>query len=73
VSVTISTDDRTVTGTSLTEEVARAARELALSPSELAAIALNAFDRAFATASVIAPLRAKAAQAWDAWRMSAIS
>ena len=73
VSVTISTDDRTVTGTSLSEEMARAAAELALSPTELAAIALNAFDRAFAPASVIAPLRAEAAQSWDAWRMSVIS
>jgi adenosine deaminase len=73
VSVTISTDDRTVTGTSLSEEMARVAVELELSPAELAAIALNAFDRAFAPASVIAPLRAVAAQSWDAWRMSAIS
>jgi adenosine deaminase len=73
VSVTISTDDRTVTGTSLSEEMARAAVDLGLSPAELAAIALNAFDRAFAPASVIAPLRAEAAQSWDAWRMLAIS
>jgi adenosine deaminase len=73
VSVTISTDDRTVTGTSLSEEMARSAVELALRPAELAAIALNAFDRAFAPASIVAPLRAEAAQAWDAWQMSAIS
>lgn len=73
VSVTISTDDRTVTGTSLTDEMARCATELELTRDELAAIALNGFDRAFAPPAVMAPLRADAARAWDAWRMAAIS
>lgn len=66
VSVTLSTDSRTVTGTTLTEEmVAMAAFQL--SPTELATIALNGFDRAFAPAGVIRPLRAVAANAWAAW------
>jgi adenosine deaminase len=66
VSVTISTDDRTVTGTTLTREMARSATEMGLTDGELAAIALNAFDRAFAPAAVIAPLRDAAARAWEA-------
>jgi adenosine deaminase len=73
VSVTISTDDRTVTGTSLTDEMARCATQLHLTREELAAIALNGFDRAFAPPGVMAPLRADAARAWDAWRTAAIS
>jgi adenosine deaminase len=64
VSVTISTDDRTVTGTTLTREMARCALEMALSDEELMAIALNAFDRGFAPGAAVAPLRAMAAQAW---------
>src|SRR6185369_6974158 len=47
VSVTLSTDDRTVSNTSLTEEMARTAAALGLSAAELAAIAVNAFRRAF--------------------------
>ena len=73
VSVTISTDDRTVTGTSLTDEMARCATKLHLTREELAAIALNGFDRAFAPPGVMAPLRADAVRAWDAWRTAAIS
>ena len=73
VSVTISTDDRTVTGTTLTEEMARCARELGLGRDELAAIAVNAFDRGFAPPAMLAPLRAEAVAAWDAWRPTGIS
>jgi len=73
VSVTISTDDRTVTGISLSAEIARCATEMDLSSDEVVAIALNAFDRAFAPPTVIAPLRAEAARAWAAWRDAAIS
>ncbi|HYI66762.1 MAG TPA: adenosine deaminase [Candidatus Limnocylindrales bacterium] len=68
VSVTISTDDRTVTGTTLTEEMARTADAVGLSNDELAAIALNGFARSFAPPVAVAPLRAEAARAWDAWR-----
>lgn len=68
VSVTISTDDRTVTGITLTEEMARCANALALSRDELADIALNGFRRSFAPPSVMAPLAAEADAAWNAWR-----
>lgn len=66
VSVTISTDDRTVTGTTLTSEMARCATEMGLTDVELSAIALNAFDRAFAPRAAVAPLRDAAARAWKA-------
>jgi adenosine deaminase len=68
VSVTISTDDRTVTGTTLTDEMARTAAATGLTADELATIALNGFARAFAPDGVMAPMRAEAARAWDAWR-----
>ena len=68
VAVTISTDDRTVTGTSLTDEITRCAAELALSHDELAAIALNGFHRGFAPAALLAEVTAEAERAWDAWR-----
>lgn len=67
VSVTISTDDRTVSGINLTDEMARTATALSLTPAELAAIALNGFRRAFAPRVVIDPLLAEAEQAWAAW------
>jgi adenosine deaminase len=73
VSVTLSTDDRTVTGVSLTEEMARVADAQALSRAELAAIAVNGFSRAFAPSATIAPLLAEATRAWDAWRGAVIS
>ncbi len=68
VSVTLSTDDRTVTGTSLSAEMAGTADAVGLLDSELAEIALNAFDRAFAPRAAVGPIRAAAARAWDAWR-----
>lgn len=68
VSVTISTDDRTVSGTSLTDELAATAEALGLTDGELAAIALNAFRRAFAPRSLVAPLLAEAERAWGDWR-----
>ncbi len=71
VSVTISSDSRTVTGTSLTDELARTATALSLTRDELAAIALNGFARAFAPPLVLAPMRAVAALAWESWRLEA--
>ena len=68
VSVTISTDDRTVTRTTLTDEMARCAAALALSREELAAIAVNGFRRGFAPPAMLDPLRAEAVAAWEAWR-----
>lgn len=67
VSVTLSTDDRTVTGTTLSDEMAHTAVAVGLADDELAAIALNGFDRAFAPPAVVAPMRAAAARAWDEW------
>ncbi len=69
VSVTISTDDRTVTGTTLTREMAGCADAVGLSPAELAEIAVNAFRRGFAPAALLDPLRAEALAAWEAWQM----
>lgn len=67
VSVTLSTDDRTVTGTTLTEELVRTARAVGLNADELTAIALNGFRRAFAPPVVMQPIFASATRAWDAW------
>ncbi len=69
VSVTISTDDRTVTGTTLTREMAGCADAVGLSPAELAEIAVNAFRRGFAPAALLDPLRAEALAAGEAWQM----
>jgi adenosine deaminase len=68
VSVTLSTDDRTVTGTDLTTEMARSADALGLSREELAEIALNGFRRGFAPPALLGPIAAEATRAWDAWR-----
>jgi len=67
VSVTISTDDRTLTGTTLSDEMARISAALRLDPPELAAIALNGFRRAFAPHTLIAPVLATAEAAWSTW------
>jgi adenosine deaminase len=67
LSVTLSTDDRTVTGTTLSAEFEQIARAQALSRAELAAIALNAFRRAFAPPHVMAPMHSAAREAWTAW------
>ncbi|HEY6608046.1 MAG TPA: adenosine deaminase family protein, partial [Candidatus Limnocylindria bacterium] len=73
VSVTISTDDLTVTGTTLSAEMARTAAGQGLSPGELADVAVNAFERAFAPRSIVAPRLAEARTAWAAWRSSSIN
>ena len=73
VSVTISTDDLTVTGTTLSREMARTADAQQLTKDELAAIALNGFARAFAPEAAIAPLLEEARPAWEAWRIAPIT
>lgn len=73
VSVTISTDDRTVSGTTLTDELAVTAEAQGLTDDELAAIAVNAFRRSFAPRSLVAPLLADAQRAWAAWLRARIS
>ena len=67
VSVTLSTDDRTVSNTSLTDEMARAAVAMRLTGAELAAIAVNAFRRAFGPRLVLDPMMRAAELAWSAW------
>jgi adenosine deaminase len=73
VSVTLSTDDRTVTGISLSQEYERVRAALDLQPGELAEIALNGFRRAFSTPSALRALAAEAEAAWGAWAGTAIS
>ena len=67
VSVTVSTDDRTVTGISLSEELGRSLTQGGRSRAELAAISLNAFRRAFAPPALLGAISVAAAQAWEAW------
>ena len=73
VSVTISTDDLTVTGTTLSAEMAHVAAALSLTRAELSSIAVNAFARAFAPQRSMEPVHAAARTAWEAWRDSPIS
>ena len=73
VSVTLSTDARTVSGTTLTDEMARCAEAMSLTRDELADIALNAFRRGFAPPAVLAPVRLAAQQAWAAWRAAPVT
>jgi adenosine deaminase len=73
VSVTLSTDDRTVTGIGLSEEYARVQAALALSRGELADIALNGFRRAFAPPAATRGLLDEATAAWQAWAGEPIS
>jgi adenosine deaminase len=73
ISVTISTDDRTVSDITLSEEMARASQIIGLTDAELAAIATNAFRRAFAPSNVTAPLAAAAERAWGEWLATRIS
>lgn len=68
VSVTLSTDDRTVSGVTLSEEMARCFDAMQLTRDELAAIALNGFARGFAPDALRLPVMAEAQRAWDAWR-----
>jgi len=67
VSVTLSTDDRTVSNTTLSDELARVALATGMTPEELAEIAINGFRRGFSAPLELASHRAKAARAWHAW------
>ena len=71
VSVTLSTDDRTVSATTLTDEMARTAAALQLTRSEVAAIAVNGFRRAFGPRVVLEPMTRAAEAAWSAWAAEA--
>jgi adenosine deaminase len=65
VSVTLSTDDRTVSDIELTDEYVRAVERCGLTPAELWAIDRHALDVAFAEPEVLAALRAE----FDAWAL----
>ena len=67
VSVTISTDDRTVSDTTLTEELERCLALGVVTRGEMADIAVNGFARGFAPAALRAPLIDAARSAWRAW------
>lgn len=71
VSVTCSTDDRVVSATTLSDELADLSAVHRLSPSELTSLAVNAFQRAFAPAQVIRPLLNTADAAWQRWASEA--
>ena len=63
VSVTLSTDDTTVSDVTLTEEYVRAVERNGLTLPELFAIDRRALDVAFADEAILAPVRAEL----DAW------
>jgi adenosine deaminase len=67
VSVTLSTDDRTVTDTTLTDEFLVVAAAQRLTRAEVSEIAVNGFRRAFAPPHVMAPLVSAAEAAWSRW------
>jgi adenosine deaminase len=67
VSVTLSTDDRTVSQITLSSELAQTALATGLTPEELAEIAINGFRRGFSPPLELAARRAEAARAWHAW------
>ena len=67
VSVTISTDNRTVSNTTLSDEMERVAAATGLDRPELADIAVNAFRRSFAPRAAMARLEADAAERWRGW------
>ena len=71
VSVTLSTDDRTVSDTDLSRELAATALATGLTADELADIAINGFRRGFTDPVRLAARRAEAARAWRAWAASA--
>jgi adenosine deaminase len=67
VSISLSTDDRTVAGTTLSEEMARAAAALSLTPRELVAIAVNGFLAGFGPHAFLRAAADDAETEWQAW------
>jgi len=67
VSVTCSTDDRVVSDTNLSDELARTATALGLTREELRTIALNAFRRGFGPSMVLERLLGEAEREWTDW------
>lgn len=73
VSVTLSTDDRTVSNTTLSDELADVALATGMTTDELSDIAINGFRRGFSSPLELATRRAEAAQAWHEWAGSRAS
>lgn len=67
VSLSLSTDDRTVSSTDLSTEMARVAEAQGLTFEELRAIALNGFRRGFGPRSFLEVAAGKADRAWSDW------
>src|SRR5436190_9175028 len=67
VIVTCSTDDRVVSDTNLSDELARTATALGLTREELRAIALNSFRRGFGPSMVLERLLGEAEREWTDW------
>jgi adenosine deaminase len=67
VSISLSTDDRTVSGTDLSSEMARVVEAQTLTADELRAIALNGFRRGFGPADFLERAAGAADRAWSAW------
>ncbi|HET7520811.1 MAG TPA: adenosine deaminase [Candidatus Limnocylindria bacterium] len=67
VSVTVSTDDLTVTGTTLSDEMANVAAAQRLEPAELIAIAVNGFRAGFGPHAFLRAAADDAELAWRSW------
>jgi adenosine deaminase len=67
VSVSLSTDDRTVSATSLSHEMAQVAAAQRLTPAELVEIAVNGFRRGFGPHAALRTATANAERTWKAW------
>ena len=65
--MTLSTDDRTVSNTDLSTEMARVAEAQSLTVDELRAIALNGFRRGFGPPDFLERASDQADRAWAAW------
>ena len=67
VSVSLSTDDRTVSGITLSEEMSRVAAAQRLTPQELIAIAVNGFRCGFGPHAFLRAAAADAERDWSSW------
>jgi adenosine deaminase len=67
VSVSLSTDDRTVSDTTLSNEMATVTAAQRLAPAELVAIVVNGFRRGFGPHAFLRTAAAEAERDWNAW------
>ena len=63
--LSVNTDNRTVTGTSITAEFSALHREYAVGPADVRQLTLNALETAFTTEDVKEVLRQRVLQGWD--------